>query len=127
MRVYVAAGAEVADAVRALGHVVVNEVGAAGRGSPIAQVERATFQREVDRMLEADILVADASLPDTTVGWALSWFLAKGRLVIVLCQKEARAALPPMVSGNPSPWCKIVVYDHAKDVVGALGSVLDSR
>lgn len=127
MKVYVAGGAEVAHALRALGHVVVNDPGASARASPLAQVERQTFAQEVDLMLGADILVADATLPDTTVGWALAWFLAKGRLVIVLCQKEARKGLPALVAGNPSPWCRIVPYDRLSDVAGALAQVFDSR
>jgi hypothetical protein len=106
-------GRALADAIRDAGHSLVNDPLDARRAFPLAQSERSTFVEETDRLLAADLLVADASQPDAGIGWAIAWFLAKGRLVVLCCSKDARASLAPLLAGNPSPWQKLVTYDDA--------------
>lgn len=82
----------------------------------LAASERARFLALVDRMMEADVLLVDASAPDATVGWCVAWFLARGRLVVLACRREARATLATMLAGNPSPWQRLVLYADAADL-----------
>src|SRR5438309_533601 len=79
--------------------------------SPVAAVERGAFLAAVDAMLSADALVAEVSRPSHGVGWDVGWFLAKGRLVVLCCGRDARAMLSPTLGGNPSPWQRVVTYD----------------
>lgn len=90
----------------------------------LAASARERFLVCVDRMMEADLLVADASEPDAGVGWCVAWFLARGRLVVLTCQREARASLASMIAGNPSPWQRVAVYDAPADARDALASAL---
>lgn len=128
MRVYVHAPPPLVEPIldALAGHDVVNDPRAA-RPAPLAQTERQHFIREVDRLLEADALVADASDPSGDVGWMAAWFLAKGRLVVLTCRRDARAALAPMLAGNPSPWQRLVTYDDAAALRRALADALGSR
>lgn len=105
-------------------HEVVNDPFGAWRAAPLAQAERQVFLAAVDKMLEAEVLVADVSDEGAAVGWCASWFLAKGRLVVLTCRRDARAQLTPMLSGNPSPWQRLVVYDGVEDLVPALRALL---
>ncbi|HUR69651.1 MAG TPA: hypothetical protein VM370_10425 [Candidatus Thermoplasmatota archaeon] len=88
--------------------------------------ERERFLQSVDRMMDAEMLVADVSAPDAGVGWCLAWFLARGRLAVLTCRRDARAQLAAMVAGNPSPWQRLVLYDDAASLTRALESALSS-
>jgi nucleoside 2-deoxyribosyltransferase len=107
------AGRALVEAIQEAGHSLVNDPHDARRSFPLAQSERGAFVAEMDKLNAADLLVADASRPDAAVGWAVAWFLAKGRLVVLCCSKDARASLPALLAGNPSPWQKLVAYDDA--------------
>jgi len=106
------------------GHEVVNDPFGAWRAAPLAQAERNVFLGAVDKMLEAEMLAADVSGESAAAGWCAAWFLAKGRLVVLTCRRDARASLTPMLAGNPSPWQKVVLYDAPGDLPAALGALL---
>lgn len=114
----------VRDALAAGGHEVVNDPEAPLPPSALAQAERQAFLLAVDRMLEAEAVLADASDASAAVGWCASWFLAKGRLVVLTCRRDRRAALDPMLAGNPSPWQRLVLYDGPADLARSLGALL---
>lgn len=78
------------------------------------------FQRDVDALNGSDLLVADVSRPSLGVGWEIAYFLARGRLVIACCHKDARGTLSAMITGNPSPWQQLVVYADADDLARQL-------
>jgi hypothetical protein len=112
------------DAVEGSGHALVNEPGVAPPSALVAQADSRYFIQEVDRMLEADLLVAEVSSPSHDVGWTVAWFLAKGRLAILCCRREARERLSPLLGGNPSPWQKIVVYESPEDLASKFGALV---
>lgn len=130
MRFYVVPGAapEVLEAgLRALaesGHEVVNDP----RGLPppggLAQAERQAFLLAVDRMLEAEALLVEASEESAAAGWCAAWFLAKGRIVVLACRRDRRASLSPMLAGNPSPWQRLVTYEGPEDLRRSLVALL---
>lgn len=131
MRIFLATHAAapgIVDALRAAldGHDIVGSLEANG-ATGVAQMERAAFLRAVDQLLEADVLVADVTRESHAVGWAIAWFLAKGRLVVLCCERSARARLSPMIGGNPSPWQRVLVYDDASGLQQALREALSSR
>lgn len=110
------------DAVAAASHDALADPPAAHAG--LAASERARFLASVDRMMEADLLLADVSEPDAGVGWCVAWALARGRLVVLACRKDARASLAAMVAGNPSPWQRIVVYERIDELRDGLAKTL---
>lgn len=95
----------------------------APRAPPLAQAERQAFSATLDRMHEADLLVADASSADTSVGWIVAWFVARGRLAIVCCRRDARDELPALLAGNPSPWMRLIVYADVDELRRALAGI----
>lgn len=116
------------DAIRrgleALGHELLDNPAGGAAPSVVQQAETRAFIAAVDRMMEADLLVAEASVPSHDVGWAASWFLARGRLVVLCCREDRRAHLSTLLLGNPSPWQKIVVYSTSDDLEKKLVSLL---
>ena len=103
-------------------HDVLADAPAARAG--LAASERERFLATVDRMMEADAVVADVSDPDAGVGWCVAWMLARGRLAVLACRRDARGALAAMVAGNPSPWQRIVVYEDARALREAIAKGL---
>jgi hypothetical protein len=91
---------------------------------PLAIEQRAWFAATMDRLLEADLLLADVGTANASVAWALAWFLARGRLAVLTCPAAARAMLSPIVAGNPSPWQRVVEYADARALGDALAAVL---
>lgn len=112
----------IAEAVTGARHELLPPLPEAHAG--IAQSERNRFLTAVDRMMEAELLLADVSEESHTVGWCASWFLARGRLVVLCCRRDRRGALSPMLVGNPSPWQKLVLYEQADDLRETLGKTL---
>lgn len=110
------------DALREAGHDALE----APRGTMpgITKAERDAFLLAVDRLHEADVLVADVSAPSLSVGWEVAWFLARGRLVVLCCRNDARQMLSSMIAGNPSPWSKLVLYDDAAGLRAQLVALL---
>lgn len=90
----------------------------------LAASERDRFLTSVDRMMEAELLVADVSAPDAGVGWCVAWFLARGRLAVLACRKDARGQLAAMIAGNPSPWQRVVLYDRPGELAAAIATTL---
>src|SRR5438067_7271273 len=83
---------------------------------PLAQAQREWFLATVDRMHEADAVLADVSAPNASAAWAVAWFLARGRLAVLACAADARETLSPVYAGNPSPWQRLVTYSDAPDL-----------
>lgn len=114
--------AAIRGAVSEAGHEPVESPRGAKAG--VTKSERDAFLLAVDRLHEADILIAEASAASIAVGWETAWFLARGRLVIVCCHKEARGVLSHMLAGNPSPWQRSVLYDGVADLRERLAALL---
>lgn len=91
----------------------------------LAKSERDAFLLTMDRLHEADALLVDAEHPEA--GWAIAWMLARGRLVIIACAKEARPRLPYLIAGNPSPWQRVVVHEGPDDLRRGLRAVFLGR
>ena len=131
--------AAIRDALREAGHDAIEAPRAAtpgvtksdttGAATPVhlggfGRLERDAFLLAVDRLHEADILIAEVSAPSMAVGWEVAWFLARGRLVILCCGKDARQMLSSMLAGNPSPWQKLVLYDDVASLQAQLVALL---
>lgn len=111
-------------ALEAAGHAAINDPQAASPPPGLTQAERQAFLLAVDRMLEAEAVLADVSDESHAAGWCVAWFLAKGRLVVLTCRRDRRPALDPMLAGNPSPWQRLVPYDAPDDLERALAAAL---
>lgn len=135
MRVYLAAPVRgeappagsveaIGGALRELGFDLLNQLPPHGQEATVQQLDVRGFIAETDRMMEADLLVAEVSAPSHGVGWCVAWFLARGRLAVLCCRADARERLSMMLAGNPSPWQRLVVYEDPKDLPGLLREAL---
>ncbi len=106
------------------GHDIVNVLATPGVQALVHAQDTRTFVMETDRMLVADLLVAEVSAPSHGVGWVTAWFLAKGRLAILCCHASRRADLSMLLGGNPSPWQQLIVYETADELREKLGKLL---
>lgn len=87
--------------------------------------DKEAFVNALDKLHEADVLVADASAESTAVGWAIAWMLARGRLVIVCHRSDA--PLPSLLAGNPSPWARLVPYSSSDELTRALAAFFPGK
>lgn len=92
---------------------------------PPGRLDKEVFVASLDRLHDADVLLAEASVESTAVGWAVAWMLARGRLVVV-CHRRG-VALPSLVAGNPSPWQRVVAYADASELERALRSIFTGK
>lgn len=99
-----------ARAVRAAHHEIVDGPHPAPSATVDTARSRVEFERAFFLLQQADALVADVSVPSTSVGWMIAWFLSRGRLVVLTVRADERSRLTPFVLGNPNPWQRIVAY-----------------
>ena len=123
MRVLVMGPQALRDAVS--GHEVLEP--APAPSVPLAKAERDAFLLTLDRMHEADVLLVDASEGSMEVAWAVAWMLARGRLVVLCVRRDARARLPPLLAGNPSPWQRLVTYADDAELRTQLAAVFPGK
>ena len=123
MRVLVLGPPALREAVE--GHEVLEP--APAPSAPLAKAERDAFLLTLDRLHEADVLLADASSGSMEVAWAVAWMLARGRLVVLCVRHDARPRLPPLLAGNPSPWQRLVAYADEADLRARLAAVFPGK
>ena len=95
--------------------------------APLAKPERDAFALTLDRLHEADALLADVTAPSTEAGWVVGWMLARGRLVVLCARRDARAALSPLLAGNPSPWQRLVTYADEDELRARLAAIFTGK
>jgi len=103
-REYIANHQKIVECLINLGHQVLSKHVASqnltqkGKDSP----PKFIFEREKERILKADVVMAEVTQPSTGVGFLVSFALRCGKPVLVLFYKEADDLLSPMIVGNPS-------------------------
>lgn len=79
-------------------HVGDENLTAAGEERP----EEEIFARDVEWLLEADIVVAEVSTPSLGVGYELGLAESRGKRVLCLYRSRDERRLSAMVKGNPA-------------------------
>jgi nucleoside 2-deoxyribosyltransferase len=69
-----------------------------GRASP-----REVYDRDVNWIAAADVLIAEVSVPSHGVGYEIGHALGLGKPVLCLAQHGRKVS--KMISGNPTPAC----------------------
>ena len=82
--------------------------------------ERAVFERDLDWLARADVLIAEASGSSFGVGFELGYFLggADGsrRRALLLYDRERRNTVSRLVVGNSHPRCATHAYESPADL-----------
>lgn len=79
------------------------------------------FNKVVDALNAADVVVADLAQEPATATWCLAYALARSKLAVA-CARPTDA-VPSVVRDNPSPYQRLVVGE-SRDAATALGELL---
>jgi len=123
-----------ADDLEAAGHVVLtrhlleDEVDVA----EAALSERQVYERDIEWLNAAEVLIADASGSSFGVGFEVGWVLANsGRTsqrVLLLYRADRRDRISRLIVGNAHPNCTVLPYSDATELVKRVrGAIGDGR
>lgn len=90
--------------------------------------ERDVFERDVQWLRQADLLIAEASGSTYGVGFEVGYVLggAERARVLLLYQAGRAAHVSRLISGNTHPGCTTYAYRDTADLIRFVGSVLAS-
>ena len=83
------------------------------------------FQRDVAWINEADVIVAEVTVPSLGVGYELGIGESLGKPVICLYRKRDGRQLSAMIGGNP--WFQVQVYQDVDAAVELVREFIDHR
>ena len=83
------------------------------------------FQRDVAWINEADVIVAEVTIPSLGVGYELGIGESLGKPVICLYRKRDGRQLSAMIGGNP--WFQVQVYQDVDAAVELVREFIDHR
>lgn len=111
----------VASAITELGHTVLtSHLLEAGIDEAESQLtERDVFERDMDWLSRADLLIAEASGSSFGVGFELGYFLANGghsRRALLLYDASRRDKVSRLIVGNTHPSCTTYAYADSRDL-----------
>jgi hypothetical protein len=112
----------IASTLTALGHTILtSHLLADGIEDAESKLtEREVFDRDLDWLRRADVLIAEASGSSFGVGFEVGYFLASGngstRRALVLYDAGRRERVSRLVVGNSHPGCTTCAYRDAADV-----------
>lgn len=82
--------------------------------------ERQVFERDIEWLTAADLLVADASGSSFGVGFEVGWVLANSdrtsQQVLLLYRADRRDQISRLIVGNAHPRCTVLPYRDAADL-----------
>jgi nucleoside 2-deoxyribosyltransferase len=91
-----------------------------GRVSP-----REVYDRDVQWIAAADLLIAEVSVPSHGVGYEIGHALGLGKPVLCLAQQGR--SVSKMITGNPHPGLQMRTYRDAGEAVGLAREFIAAR
>lgn len=76
--------------------------------------DQVIFKRDIEWLLEADVLVADITQPSTGVGYEIARAEQATKKVLCLFRKNSKTSLSGMINGNKKITTKL--YSNMEDV-----------
>jgi 2'-deoxynucleoside 5'-phosphate N-hydrolase len=119
-----------ADALECLGHTVLTRHLLADdvETGESALTERAVFERDLQWLDSADMLIAEASGSSYGVGFEVGYVLgraeATGQRVLLLYDVQRRSMVSRLISGNSHRNCTTYPYRDAEDLLRFVDSFL---
>jgi nucleoside 2-deoxyribosyltransferase len=118
----VAALRRVADDLEAAGHVVLTRhlLKDDVESAEAALSERQVYERDIEWLNAADVLIADASGSSFGVGFEVGWVLANSdrtnQRVLLLFREDRRNQISRLIVGNAHSNCTVIQYSDAADL-----------
>lgn len=78
---------------------------------------REIFERDIQFLDEADLLVAEVSYPSLGVGFEIAYFLLKGKPVLAFAKEERENKVSAMIRGITWDNFKFYTYRSVEDVL----------
>ena len=90
--------------------------------------EQQVYERDVEWLNAADLLIADASGSSFGVGFEVGWVLANAertrQRVLLLYRVDRRDRVSRLIVGNAHPRCTVLPYSDAADLVRQVQAAL---
>jgi 2'-deoxynucleoside 5'-phosphate N-hydrolase len=83
---------------------------------------RQIHDRDMDWLLEADVIVAEVTMVSTGVGYEIGWAVAVGKKVICLYREQPGKRLSAMIAGCPH--LSMIYYRHAEELEKSIANIL---
>jgi nucleoside 2-deoxyribosyltransferase len=115
----VAALRRLSDDLEAAGHVVLTRhlLDDGVESAEAALSERQVYERDIQWLNAADLLIADASGSSFGVGFEVGWVLANSdrtrQRVLLLYRADRRNQISRLIVGNAHPACTRIPYEDA--------------
>jgi nucleoside 2-deoxyribosyltransferase len=113
----------VADAIEAMGHTVLTRH-LLGDDADVEEgqlTERAVFERDLEWLDAADVLIAEASGSSYGVGFEVGYVIGRAartsQRVLLLYDVSQRSKVSRMIVGNTHPACTTYPYRDAEDLI----------
>lgn len=112
----------VADLERA-GHVILTKhlLDDDVEAAEAALTERQIYDRDIEWLNAADVLIADASGSSFGVGFEVGWVLARSdstsQRVLLLYRADRKDRISRLIGGNAHPHCTLMPYRDTADLV----------
>ncbi len=119
--------AELVEELQEYGTVLTEHVGdedLSDKGQEEAS-DRAIYEKDVDWLQQADVIIAEVTTPSLGVGYELGRAEAAGTDVLCLFREDADVMLSAMISGNPA--MPVVRYTDVEGAKAGIRSFLEQR
>ncbi len=80
------------------------------------------FERDIEKLDECDVLVADVSYPSLGVGFEIAYTLLKGKPVIAFCREDRLEKTSALIRGIRWSNFKLIVYRDVHELLEILDS-----
>jgi nucleoside 2-deoxyribosyltransferase len=105
-------------------HLLADDV----EGAESRLAEREVYERDVEWLESADLLIADASGSSFGVGFEVGYVLGRSdrtnQRVLLLYRTDRRPHISRLISGNAHPRCAVVTYEDPADLLDRVLSQL---
>jgi nucleoside 2-deoxyribosyltransferase len=121
---------ELAAELESAGHVILTRhlLDDGVDAAEAALSERQVYERDIQWLTAADVLIADASGSSFGVGFEVGWVLADAertnRRVLLLYRADRRDQISRLIVGNAHPRCIRVPYADADDLARQVRAAL---
>jgi 2'-deoxynucleoside 5'-phosphate N-hydrolase len=113
----------VADTVESMGHTVLTRhlLGDDADAEEAGLTERAVFERDLEWLEQADVLIADASGSSYGVGFEVGYVIGRAaetsQRVLLLYDAARRSKVSRLIAGNTHPACTTYPYRDTADLL----------
>lgn len=113
---------EIVQLIQKMGYIPLSELSPqADQGRNSISDDQGIYQRDVEWLHQADVLIAEVSTPSLGVGYEISYALHLRKIPVLCLRHRSSGPLSAMISGNSSQLLILETYES----MGELGEILE--